>query len=83
MNEFLIIIATALASYIGSSTAISRKKFKIEVDEKEQTITLKADNPNLSGKAVFLPDADQKKLSEMDKPKKLQKFLKRFVKPKK
>lgn len=83
-NIILIIIAgisIGIGSFVGANLAISRKRFRIRMDDARDEIVLEPKEK--AGKAEFLKDATQEELEEMNRSSALRKFLDKFAKPKK
>lgn len=84
VNIILVIIiglVSGVCSFVGSNLAISRKRFRIRMDDAQDEIVLEPQKK--AGKAEFIGDATQKELDEMNQPSALRKFLDKFAKPKK
>lgn len=77
-----------VGAYFGANLALKLWKFKIKYDKEKNEIVVESENKlheaikgKVSDKVEFLSEADQPELEEMEKPKKLKKFMSKFSKP--
>lgn len=79
MIRIIIFLIGFIVGYGISSVLLSKKKFIVSTNEKDEVVIEQVGKPKV--KLEFLGEIDQKQLEDIERPTSLQKFLGKFKKP--
>lgn len=79
MIKIIILLIGFILGYMTASILLSKKKFIVSTNEKDEVIIEQVGKPK--HKFEFLGEINQKQLEDIERPTALQRFLGKFKKP--